>query len=143
MSRADREKVMYLARLNQIREELRRAYPEEALLKQIAELREGKKNPKDLAGSLNGNIHGLNALAKIEESMTEERHDDHDDEEVDGDVEFEVTCSSGFDASSVPQPGQLGMLTAEKRQALRTEVTSKLLKSFNQDAEPETQKHTE
>lgn len=28
------------------------------------------------------------------------------------------------------------MLTAEKRQALRTEVTSKLLKSFNQDAEP-------
>ena len=36
MSRADREKVMYLARLNQIREELRRAYPEEALLKQIA-----------------------------------------------------------------------------------------------------------
>ena len=133
MSRADREKVMYLARLNQIREELRRAYPEEALLKQIAELREGKKNPKDLAGRLNGNIHGLNALAKIEESMTEDRHDD---EEVDGDVEFEVTCSSGFDASSVPQPGQLGMLTAEKRQALRTEVTSKLLKSFNQDAEP-------
>lgn len=115
MSRADREKVMYLARLNQIREELRRAYPEEALLKQIAELREGKKHPKDLADSLNGNIHGLNALAKIEESMTEERQDEvNDDEEVEADVEFDVTCSSGFDASSMPQPGQLN-LSAEKR----------------------------
>lgn len=29
-------------------------------------------------------------------------------------------------------------LTAEKRQALRAEVTTKLLKSFNQDAEPTT-----
>lgn len=27
-------------------------------------------------------------------------------------------------------------MTAEKRQALRAEVTTKLLKSFNQDAEP-------
>lgn len=140
MSRADREKVMYLARLNQIREELRRAYPEEALLKQIAELREGKKHPKDLTDSLNGNIHGLNALAKIEESMTEERQDEvHEDDEVEAeaDAEFEVTCSSGFDASSMPQPGALN-LSAEKRQALRTEVTTKLLRSFNQDAEPST-----
>lgn len=102
MSRADREKVMYLARLNQIREELRRAYPEEALLKQIAELREGKHSgsSKDLADSLNGNIHGLNALAKIEESMTEERQDEHEDEEGDAELDFEVSCSSGFGASS-------------------------------------------
>lgn len=59
MSRADREKVMYLARLNQIREELRRAYPEEALLKQIVQMR-GKEaaamQKRADAGAMGGKI---------------------------------------------------------------------------------------
>lgn len=73
MSRADREKVMYLARLNQIRDELRKAYPEEAIISQLAQI---SGQPTTLVEHVDANpdgrMHGLKALAKIEESINDE-----------------------------------------------------------------------
>lgn len=60
---------MYLARLNQIREELRKAYPEEAMLRQIVQMRGDSGNEMK---EFDHRMHGYTALSRIDESITDE-----------------------------------------------------------------------
>jgi len=63
MSRADREKSLYIIRLNQIREELRSAFPEE-----FKELKEATQEETGFTEQM----HGLTALDQINEKVKEE-----------------------------------------------------------------------
>jgi len=89
LSRADREKTLYVARLNQIREELRRAYPEEYDQEQNRNSTRSSTAGEDSKGSFQNNgitsfnekMHGMQALERIEERIYDEINSDNDDQQ--------------------------------------------------------------
>lgn len=77
MSRADREKSLYIIRLNQIKDELRQSFPDE-----FQEIEEAQKQNENRKGFL-FSMHGLTALEQINEKMGEEFLSQEDDDELD------------------------------------------------------------
>lgn len=76
MSRADREKSLYIIRLNQIKDELRQHYAQEFS-------NHSAKSSK--TGKFSFNMHAESALEQIQEKVTEEYQSDEDDQELEED----------------------------------------------------------
>ena len=117
MSRADREKSLYIIRLNQIRDELRSAFPEE--FAEMESLQSDKKG-------INYGMHGLTALEQINEKLVEEylsQEEEEDDE--DGKVDREP------DFINASQKQELLARQTEKRTKDVQRVTEKLMQVFN------------
>lgn len=129
MSRADREKVMYLARLNQIRDELRKAYPEEAMLRQIVS-QKGEEGKEDIQ-EFDHRMHGYTALSRIDESITDECASDgnYELEEFEGINESEQ--SEQVSKDSVP----VEPIQPKLRPQMVKKVTDKILESFENNQE--------
>jgi hypothetical protein len=71
MSRADREKSLYIIRLNQIREDLRKAYPDEFKMMKSGH---GQKEESHI-------MHGIQAIEQISEKIQLEYLSQEEDEE--------------------------------------------------------------
>ena len=73
MSRADREKSLYIIRLNQIRDELKQSFPAEfADYEASAASKRSLEADADRPSEFAFGMHGLTALEQINEKMAEE-----------------------------------------------------------------------
>lgn len=78
MSRADREKSLYIIRLNQIKEELRMSYPDE--YSKLDDQLKSKLN-QGLSKSSDCSLHGMSALESINEKICEEQLSQEEDDD--------------------------------------------------------------
>lgn len=120
MSRADREKSLYLIRLNQIKEELKQAYPDE--FKQLNKANGKENESHSERDGFNYQMHGATALNVIQEKMQEEQASQDEDEE-------DKTLSQTF--TITPEKDQVKKVHAPATSAEEIDrVTAEIFKKF-------------
>lgn len=130
MSRADREKSLYIIRLNQIRDELKQAFPTEfrSIQKHDSQPGEGLERPKQQSKQFSFQMHGFSALEQINEKINEE-YLSQDNEDEDSHDEYEVVPSEEFESQEATRRENLKQANEKRAQDVQR-VTQKILKTF-------------
>jgi len=147
MSRADREKSLYIIRLNQIKEELRHNYPEE--YKQLDEQLKSKISSRE-SKNRDAMYHGMSALESINEKINEECLSQEEDDEQQSDDNSDNLNSSKTEEGSKSKASAKGKQSSgfnkqeflnkinETRQREVDRVTKKFMGAWNTNANTNT-----